>query len=259
MTAQHRQVPDLVLERFFLGELDGQAAQQVRELLATDTALQQRLKAIEMSNAQVMARYEPEDMARRIASRATSMSFASPRRVAWRWPVLAAVPVAAAVVLVLVFAPLSPPSTPANVPEPIRIKGDTGPALFVYRQRGTKEELLVDGQVATSGDVLQLRYSGRGKGFGLIFSLDGRGKVTRHLPAQGGDAVALPKSGVGTLPVAYALDDAPQFERFYFVAADRRFEIDQILLSAEDLAAGVRTALLLPSGVVAVSFTVVKH
>jgi hypothetical protein len=166
---------------------------------------------------------------------------------------------AAAVALLLVFSPVAP--RPEVVPglEPTRIKGDTAPALFVYRQAGSAEELLVDGQSAGAGDVLQLRYAGRGMKYGLIFSLDGRGAVTRHLPLEGSHAQALESKGTGTLPMSYVLDDAPLMERFYFVAARNRFSVDEVLASAEELAAGRARELVLPPDSVTVTFTLKKR
>ncbi|MDE2734261.1 MAG: ActD-like protein, partial [Gemmatimonadota bacterium] len=74
--------------------------------------------------------------------------------------------------------------------------------------------------------------------FGAILSVDGRGTVTQHLPATGTEAV--PLAAQDTLDVAYELDDAPRWERFYLVAADRRFELATVKtkLAAGDVALG---------------------
>ena len=75
------------------------------------------------------------------------------------------------------------------------------------------------GTLARSGDLVQIAYRSDGLAYGAIFSVDGRGAVTRHLPAAGEQAVPLAKRD--TLDFAYELDDAPRWERFYLVASDR--------------------------------------
>jgi hypothetical protein len=62
----------------------------------------------------------------------------------------------------------------------------------------------------------------------VIVSIDGRGVLTRHLPAHGGQAVPL-DPGPATLPESYELDDAPAFERFYLVTADAPFPVETVV------------------------------
>ncbi|MCU0661646.1 MAG: hypothetical protein MUC50_04890 [Myxococcota bacterium] len=261
MSAQRPVVSDLRLEKLLLGELDADDEKGLRAAMDADEALRQRYQELEASNAAILASYPPQTMALRIMQKAgQAAGVDSARRMSILWPALVSVPIAAAIALLLVVGPNGAPGSSTEVGlEPTRVKGDTGPALFVFRQAGGAEELLVEGQSATKGDVLQLRYAGRGMKYGLIFSLDGLGKVTRHMPVRGPYSQALEKSGVSTLPMAFALDDAPIMERFYFVAAMERFSVDKVLESAEDLAAGVRKTLDLPVGAVAVTFTVTKR
>jgi len=61
--------------------------------------------------------------------------------------------------------------------------------------------------------------------------VDGRGVVTRHLPREGSQAATL-GTGAVALDLAYRLDDAPRWERFYLVAASRPFEIDEVVREA---------------------------
>lgn len=261
MNGRSSLVPDLQLEKLALGELEAAEAERLRAVMESDAVLKSRLARLKESDREILAKYEPSNMAWRIAQRAHSArESASLRRpFALPWPVLVSVPMAAAVALLLVFSPVAP--RPETVPglEPTRIKGESAPALFVYRQAGSSEELLVDGQSAGAGDVLQLRYAGRGRKYGLIFSVDGRGEVTRHLPREGSQAQALESKGAGTLPMSYVLDDAPVMERFYFVAAQSRFSVDEVLASAEELAAGRGRELVLPPDSATVTFTVMKR
>jgi len=74
-----------------------------------------------------------------------------------------------------------------------------------------------------------------GKRFGIIASIDARGRVTLHLPESPGPAVALDRDGERALPHAYELDDSPGFERFFFVTSDAPFATPEI---AESLKSG---------------------
>jgi hypothetical protein len=71
----------------------------------------------------------------------------------------------------------------------------------------------------------------------VILSVDGRGAVTRHLPANGARAALLGHDRMNLLDAAYELDDAPGWERFYFVTADAAFDVEGIVSAARQLAA----------------------
>jgi hypothetical protein len=88
---------------------------------------------------------------------------------------------------------------------------------------------LEDGARARAGDALQVAYDAASMPYGTVFSIDGRGNVTLHYPT---DASALPdldSGGVVTLPRSFVLDDAPLFERFYFVASEEPFDVGRLL------------------------------
>ena len=73
----------------------------------------------------------------------------------------------------------------------------------------------------------------------MIFSIDGGGVVTIHLPTDGresGSAAELETGGEVRLPFSYELDAAPRFERFFFVAADEPFSLAPVLSRARELA-----------------------
>jgi hypothetical protein len=110
--------------------------------------------------------------------------------------------------------------------------------------------------------VVQVAYVAAGRTHGVILSVDGRGAVTLHAPEAGGEPVALAPSGTHSLPRAYELDDAPHFERFFFITADASFALEPVLASARTLAGrpDARTApLSLPQGLTQVSFTLEKR
>ncbi|HUS69006.1 MAG TPA: hypothetical protein VMZ28_30930, partial [Kofleriaceae bacterium] len=109
------------------------------------------------------------------------------------------------------------PGGDAEAPETTRVKG--AQRLTAYRKAGDGAERLAPGAAVRAGDVLQLRYDGGGRRHGLIASIDGAGAVTLHFPASADGSTALAATTTD-LPHAYALDDAPNFERFFFVTDD---------------------------------------
>jgi hypothetical protein len=64
------------------------------------------------------------------------------------------------------------------------VKGLT-PQVLLYRRAAAGVERLLPGGVVREHDVLQLAYQAAGRHHGVIVSIDGRGTVTRHLPATG--------------------------------------------------------------------------
>jgi hypothetical protein len=119
----------------------------------------------------------------------------------------------------------------------VRLKG-LGPALALFRKTANGSETLADGDVAHEGDVIRIGYRAFGRRYGVIVSLDGRGAVTRHFPERGGTAAALEPQEVVLLAHAYRLDDAPAWERFFFVTADAPFPVAAVEDAARQAAGG---------------------
>jgi hypothetical protein len=181
-------------------------------------------------------------------------------RRAWKLPRLAwAVPVAA-VALVLLSLPLV-----LRPSDDTRLKG-VAPHLLVFRKTQAGAEELRPGAVARRGDVLQLSYAAGDAKYGVIFSMDGRGTITWHVPAgyAGGPRSAPPLDPKGpvVLPSAYELDDAPGFERFFLVYAARPFDVSEVERVARALAPrtpGDLGVLTLPRGLGQFSLLVKKQ
>jgi hypothetical protein len=75
---------------------------------------------------------------------------------------------------------------------------------------------MVSGASAQSGDELRLGWFVDAPTDAVLVSLDGRGVTTPHFPTSGAGAGKAPQ-GRTLLDTAYALDDAPGFERFVLV------------------------------------------
>jgi hypothetical protein len=238
-------VPDLILERYRLGELPRAEAEALERRLGEDAGLRARLSALERSDAEIRRRYPPTWLAERILLRlATPASKgAHPRPAfAWRWAAPLAAVAAALVLLVLAPRLVGPPAgTPAGRPAAApdsadRIKGLV-PALQIFRKTPEGSETLADGDRVRAGDSVRVGYQAAGRGFGVIVSIDGRGSVTVHLPVHGDQAAALESGGTVLLDHAYQLDDAPRFERFHFVTAKQPFAVATVVDAARRIAA----------------------
>jgi hypothetical protein len=115
-----------------------------------------------------------------------------------------------------------------------RIKGQ-GPQLKLYRKTADGSEALEDGTRVFRGDVVRIGYQAAGRAYGVIVSVDGRGTVTLHLPHQGKQSVPLENDGQVLLDFALELDDAPRWERFYFVTSDASFDATPVLRAARQI------------------------
>lgn len=160
---------------------------------------------------------------------------------------LLAVGLAAACALLLMW----PRSAPRQLETTERSKG-LAPSLQVYRRQGSSAELLGPETPLRAHDVLQLGYVAAGHAHGVLLSIDGAGQVTLHQPAEPQASTRLQGTqGERLLTTAYELDDAPDFERFFWIVADQPLPVDTLLARARALATdkdrAQRELLVLPA------------
>ena len=230
MTRQ-RDISDWKLERFRLNELPEEETRAVQRALDEDPDLSARLEALEGSDRKIHESYPIDWVARQVARRLERRGMPSISRFGPRLA-LAAVMVLAVVFAIYLPGPEVPPAWDRKGMDGIRLKG-VKPDLLLYRKRASEVEQLADSSVAYAGDLIQICYRAAGKPFGVIVSVDGRGTVTRHLPASGTSAVRLIQGDPVPLDYSYELDDAPKWERFYFLTADTFFDVRDVAQAAE--------------------------
>lgn len=254
-------VPDLLVEQLALGELGPAEAAAVRARLEAEAGGLARLERILAEDAAIHAAYPAARVMPTVRARAGGR-----RRSASRWAV-PALGVALAAALVFVVARPSGGGAggqgEARVPDEVRLKGDAAPRLTVYRERaGGGAERLGEGARVAAGDTLQLAYAAAGGArFGVIVSIDGGGAATLHFPRGPGEETRLAEGGEVRLREGYELDDAPGFERFFLVTAERPVGVAEVMGAARRLAGrrDARTAALaLPEGLAQTSVTVDK-
>lgn len=230
-------VPELLVERLAAGELAPDEARAVRARLEEEEGGLERLDAIRRSNEEILAAYPPSQVAREVAER-LRVEKALARERARKPALWVGLPVAAALaaLAVVVLSPERPALTSDDGEETILLKG-AEPRLRVFVRDPAGARALTDGDHVSSGDVLQVAYAAAGQAFGVVVSLDGRGELTLHLPHASGMSPALDPSGLVRLPHAFELDDAPRYERFFFVTSNEPFASSLVEDAVRELAA----------------------
>jgi hypothetical protein len=255
MIAPRTAIADWQLERYRLGELPGPEIETIRTALGKGEDLAERLAGLDRSDREILVRHPVAPMGASIRARAAS-SDAGPSRRASAPPRLA-LALACGLVLAAAGILMRPGLAPDANEDTTRVKG-LAPRLFVYRKAPAGVEELATGAPVRENDVIQLAYQAAGRHFGAIVSIDARGVITRHLPAAGAVASPLKSGAAFALPDAYRLDDAPGFERFYFVAADQPFAVDLVVKGVSQRA-GAEGRLALPAGLDQYSFALRKE
>jgi hypothetical protein len=204
-----------------------------------DEALRQRLQALEASDVEIRRRYPPAVLAahvrQQLEGRAPDTRHeAGAGLFGLPWKTVA---VLAGVLAVVVLA--GPPLFGPGDETGDRIKG-LEPALLLFRKTAEGSEKLQDRATARPGDLIRIGYRAAGNAWGVILSVDGRGVVTRHLPREGTQAARLSTESPALLDVAYELDDAPRWERFYLVTGPAPFDVAPVIDAAGRAAASER-------------------
>ena len=257
-------IPDWKLEKYLTGDLPAEEMREIRDMEANDEIFAGRVKMMREDNAAILKKLPFEKLSEKISAMPGRSSAGNTVRVNFKLVKFAA---AAALVLAVVSVALfgqreittpvqstndGAPMDVAMVTDVENSMGDTrikglDARMEVWKKIGDSAVQMSNLDEAREGDEIQLRYSVPEKCFGLLFSMDGNGTLTMHM-AEGNKAVALEPGKMTTLPFAYKLDNAPKFEKFFFLTSHDAFE-----LNANDV-----DAVLKRSGINKVSLSVRK-
>ena len=234
-------IPDWKLERYLTGDLPAEEMREIRAMEATDEVFAGRVKMLREDNAAILKKLPFEKLSEKISAMpGRSNGAGNTVRVNFTLVKFAA---AAALVLAVVTVALfsqrdiTVPAQSANgtmdvamVTDVENAMGDTrikglDARMEVWKKIGDSAVQMSNLDEAREGDEIQLRYSVPEKCFGLLFSMDGNGTLTMHM-AEGNKAIALEPGKMTTLPFAYKLDNAPKFEKFFFLTSRDNFELD---------------------------------
>jgi hypothetical protein len=257
---KHRRIPTWLLERVILDEVPPELADEVREILDESPEERARLAELERSNAEILAELPPARVAAEVARRAESARgyaflFAFHRsggghglRGRRLLALSSSLAVAAGAVLIAVAVgrggsqPVAQPVIDgdgrAEAGDTTRVKGPPRLRLSRKRDRG-KPELLKDNAVVYPGDRIEIEYVPSYAKHGIILSIDGRGVVNLHFPPRAGGSTLLEHRDGGkpsSVGHSYLLDDAPDYERFVFIASKGEIAVADMVARVEALA-----------------------
>ena len=256
-------IPDWKLERFLTGDLPEKEMNEIRKLEAADAMLAQRVKMLREDNKAILNKLPFEMLAAKIdavdagtvTETAVAANLGSAKENAGNAeknaPRFSIMKFAAAAVFVLAVALVAfmaqretsvmnervgsdiaavggPQNTQVALAETqsdTRIKGMDA-RMEVWKKTPAGIVQLNDLDSVGEGDEIQLRYSVPEKCFGLLFSMDGNGALTLHM-GNGEKAIELAPGKMNSLPFAYKLDDAPYFEKFFFVTSPKEFAVEE--------------------------------
>ena len=255
-------IPDWKLERFLTGDLPEEEMNKLRELEANDAVFANRVKMLREDNKAILSKLPFETLAERIADAtdiagegradlgtgAAGNAAKNAAKNAVRFTLVkfaAAAMFVFAVALVAFFAQRETSVMNERVGGDVatvngsqntqvalaenesdtRIKG-LDARMEVWKKTPAGIVQLNDLDSVGEGDEIQLRYAVPEKCFGLLFSMDGNGALTLHM-GDGVKAIELAPGKMNSLPFAYKLDDAPYFEKFFFVTSPKEFAVEE--------------------------------
>ena len=229
------------LERYLLDELPRARMDEIKKLLETDSELRDELAALKYSNEEILKQYPLEAAVPQIKAQLQAGREDKTTQPVLLKSLLYATPVFAAALIVLFIVFQNPGGhTTQDIQglQGTRIKGIetidvSKPHILVHRKINNTVELLESGDKASTGDLLQIAYMSVGATSGVILSIDGRGVVTLHYPESEDKEPILEQDKKTLLPTSYELDDAPDFERFFFITSKSKIDVQTILNSAK--------------------------
>ena len=241
-------IPDWKLERFLTGDLPEEEMNKLRELEANDAVFANRVKMLREDNKAILSKLPFETLAANLGTGAAGNAAKIAAKNAVRFTLVkfaAAAMFVFAVALVAFFAQRETSVMNERVGSDVatvngsqntqvalaetqsdtRIKG-LDARMEVWKKTTTGIVQLNDLDSVGEGDEIQLRYAVPEKCFGLLFSMDGNGALTLHM-GDGVKAIELAPGKMNSLPFAYKLDDAPYFEKFFFVTSPKEFAVEE--------------------------------
>jgi len=235
-------ISEIILERYVLGELPESRMSELSDLISSNPDLKQKIDNIKKSNEEILKKYPFEMVSPGIKNRVITEKKQDKSKSKNKYFLIPAFAAVTAAVLFFIL-PLLNNSTNNDIStDATRIKGVEA-NIFIYRKTDSNVELLGDGSTAKKNDLLQIAYSVSGKElYGAIISVDGRGTVTLHYPANGSSSKIKTGSKV-ILQNSYELDDAPSFEKFFFFISGSEIETDKIIAGAKILASDPKRIL----------------
>ena len=261
-------ISSLLLERYHIGEVTHEEKLYVEKILKEDATLAAALANLDKADIDFHKRFPKEiffsalpasyaDQKPQIANskRFSLRNFFQQKvfHTQHRIPPIAWGLCAAALVMLIAFPMFilkNPSYNEFSNPFSDRIKGtsidNSSIELNVYLKGNSSNEviLLQDQSIINAGNTVQLIYkvadANTDAKYGVIFSIDGRSSVTMHYPYTQQQSTLLISGKSVHLDEAFTLDDAPDYEIFFFVTGDTPLDVKNILNTAQQLAGQIK-------------------
>ncbi len=235
-------ISEVILERYILGELPESKMSELSRIISNNPDLKQKIENIKKANEEILMDYPADMAASLIRDREASVNKKNIKNSRVKLFLIPSFAAVAAAAVFLIFPMVNNFLSDDIYNDTTRIKGVEA-NIYVYRKIGSDVEQLRDGATAKKNDLLQIAYSATGKElYGAIISIDGRGTVTLHHPINGTSSKIKTGSKV-VLQNSYELDDAPAFEKFFFLISGSEIETEKIISRAKILASDPKVIL----------------
>ncbi len=229
-------INDLKLEQYRLGELHDEEMLLIKKKIELDSELQNRLKKIEEEEKLFHKEISSEEMIGDILNKHQSKNIKSKRKFSFS-PVLVPIMIITVLVSITIFTQFNkePVHKTTQDKDILRVKGEGGklkedPKIFLFKKTDTKKvENVKNNSLGQEGDLFQIAYTAGTKKYGIIFSLDGKGAYTLHFPETKDKECRLKQGQLVYLEHSYELDNAPDFEQFWFISSEIKIDIAGII------------------------------
>ena len=240
-----------------------------------DEQTHKRLESLRQHNEQVLNEVSPqlfvkqlEDKRRRLETSAKNTKYTIPFNQLTLFRTLPAAAGLAAALFIITpkFSTLTSPTkeeatvTPKTDPG-IRLKGKRDinqPQLLIYKVTNQDRDLLSANDHAEEGSVLQIAVRVSKPIYGIIFSVDGRGYITAHMPDEPNTNASFLDRGRHFSPSSFELDDEPNFERFFLVTSAEHFSMNDLRAGLLELSKDPSASLNTPETLKVQEFLVRK-
>lgn len=229
-------INDLKLEQYRLGELQEEEMLLINKQIKLYPELQNRLKKIEEEETIFHKEISSEEMIGDILNKHQSKKIKSKRKLSFSL-VLVPVMIITVMVSITIFTQFNkePVHKTTQDKDILRVKGDgrklkEDPKIFLFKKTDTKKvENIKNNSLAQEGDLFQIAYTAGNKKYGIILSLDGKETFTLHYPETEDKNCQLKHGQLVYLEHSYELDNAPDFEQFWFISSNTKIDIAGII------------------------------
>lgn len=231
---------DFELERLNLGEITKE--EYLKNNNISEEELEKKLKALKASDEEILQFFPASSIKKNIEEKIEKtnksnekpnvLKFPTKKHNSWIQVAVAAVILCAVGLPVTLSQRTTEVRTKGNENSGIIAKGSNTPKLNLYKLVDSKAVKLRNKETVKAGDVIQLSYNAGVSSYGIIFSIDGNGVLTQHFPESGMSAKLI--SGKECiLDFSYELDNAPKYEKFFFITSKTEFDLSDLEITTK--------------------------